>query len=129
MEGKRILQESALRPSGKPLLYNLQLSTPLAISELWKSAVAQISSTVERVVLRYKFALKSIAMKCKGLLSLPIVTPNCATASVTPNLSPVEAIEDTTYRLVIHGCFVEINTHDISSDMVLNAKRSHHPPS
>jgi hypothetical protein len=41
--------------------------------------------------------------------------------------STVKAIEDPTYCLAIHRCFGKINTHDISSEVVLNAQRSNHP--
>jgi hypothetical protein len=40
----------------------------------------------------------------------------------------VEAIEDPTYPLAIHGCFAEINTHNISSELVpLNPQWTNHP--
>jgi hypothetical protein len=39
----------------------------------------------------------------------------------------VKAIEEPTYQLAIHGCFAEINAHNISIEVALNTQRTNHP--
>jgi hypothetical protein len=103
------------------------------------NAIGNIRATEERCCSDYQYGQQSSSqlqvrtqVHCNQVQRLAQLANRhaqlCISFSHTELVSgTVEAIEDLTYRLAIHGCFAEIHNHNIIIKVFLKTKRTNHP--